>query len=262
LRGDVFFRVCESRNPSFNKLSFPFHLFCGDRISTDTSTFSINESGPLSIASTLHSSRSSRIAVESWFLNGPQGLSTTYYADCSWSVPLESLISSMPLFRPVSSVILDDKGLQAGSSTYPCSVQWSGLLRVPNASVNSSISFELGSSPGSCLTLFIRDTLCCGTCHHVVFSHNGRYGRRRSHAPCKCTVEAQSSSSAEYWPLSLYGNSDGDDPVWQLKWFSSIAHLDRFQPLRDSDIIPTSTAEASVQVFPGMYSSIVFCFCI
>jgi hypothetical protein len=254
-RGVVLFRVCESSNPSFNKLSFLFHFVCGDRTLTDTSAFSINEGGPLAIASTLRSSRSSRLAVESWFPSGSQGLSSTYYADCSWSVPLESLMSSMPLFRPIGSVVLNHQGLQSGSGTHPCSVQWSGLLRMPYTSENSSVSFELGSNLGSCLTLFIRDILCCGTCHHVGLSHNGRYGRRRSHAPCKCTVEHLGSSSAQFWPLSLYGNSDGEDPNWQLKWFSSIAHVVRQQQQQQQQPFLCPSSPHDIGLLPNSINS-------
>jgi hypothetical protein len=241
------FRVCESSSPSFNKLHYR-QFSCP---STQILSFSSDESAPLSATATLRSSESSRLSVESWFLSGPKGLSSTYYSDCSWSNPLESLVTSLPLFRPIGSVMLNQKGLRIGSSTHPCSVQWSGLLRIPFSSQNSSVFFELGSSPGSCLTLFINDDLCCGTCEHLMVSYNSGYRHRRSHTHCKCNIEFQGSSSAKSLPVSLYGNSDGEDPNWHLKWLSNVAHPDGFEPIRDDHVLPTSTGETSISVHHG-----------
>jgi hypothetical protein len=253
LRGAALIRVCESSNPSFNKISFPSKLLCGNPFMSQPAAFSSHESAPVSVAITPRSSTSSQLLIESWFLNGPVGLSSTYYVDCAWSSPLESLISSMPLFRPIGSAVLNDKGLYSVSGTHPCSVQWSGLLQLPLASQNTSLSFELGSSAGSCLTMFINDAFCCATCHHGGYSRNGRHGHRRTHAPCKCTIHVTGSSVAQYWPLALYGNSDGEDPNWRLKWFSSTAHLDAFEHIKDTDVVPTSTGGSNVKVFPGTH---------
>jgi hypothetical protein len=244
------FRVCESSSPSFNKLHSRQFL-CSDNPLTQILSFSSDESAPLSATATLRSSESSRLSIESWFLSGPKGLSSTYYSDCSWSNPLESLVTSLPLFRPIGSVILNHKGLRSGSSTHPCSVQWSGLLQIPFSSQNSYIFFELGSSPGSCLTLFINDDLCCGTCEHLVYSYNSGYRHRRSHTHCKCNIEFQGSSSTKSLPISLYGNSDGEDPNWYLKWLSNVAHPDGFEPIKDDHVLPTSTGETSISVHHG-----------
>ena len=246
------FRSCESSSQSFNKMHSR-HFLCSDNPLTQTLSFSSEESAPLSATATLRASQSSRVSVESWFLSGPKGLSSTYYSDCSWSNPLESLVTSLPLFRPIGSAILNHKGLRLGSITHPCSVQWSGLLRIPFSSQNSSIFFELGSSPGSCLTLFINDDLCCGTCEHLVFSYNSGHRHRRSHTHCKCTIESQGSLSAKSLPISLYGNSDGEDPNWYLKWLSNVAHPDGFEPIKDDDVLPTSIWETSISVHHGTH---------
>ena len=245
-------RLVETINPSFNMISFPPKFYRDVKSSTQLLTFSVSESGPLFIAATLRSARSNRLLMESWFLDGPLGLSSTYYDDCSWSIPLESLVSSLPQFRPIGSFILNSKGLRFESSTHPCSVQWSGLFRIPNASQDATMSFEIGSSTGSCLTLFINDRLCCGTCLNIGFSHNRRYDHRLGHIPCKCTFQGGNFlSSTEFWRLSLYGNSDGNDPNWYLNWLLMNENHEGFQPMEDRDILPTSTWESAVKVFEG-----------
>jgi hypothetical protein len=252
-------RLVETVKPSFNRISFPPKFHPDDKSSTQLMTFSSYESGPLSSTAALLSANSNRLMIESWFLDGPRGLASTYYDDCSWSVPLESLVSSLPHFRPIGSFILNSKGLKVGSSTHPCSVQWSGLLRIPNASQDASVSFEIGSSAGSCLTLFINDRLCCGTCLNIGFSNNRRYDHRLGHIPCKCTFEGRSFlSSAEFWRLSLYGNSDGSDPTWHFNWLLMNENHEGFQPVKDSEILPVSTWECAVKVFQGRSPTPIF----
>jgi hypothetical protein len=249
LRGSVIVRVCESSNPSFNNILYSSGVICDDRSNTMISVVPSDGNIPLSATALLVSARSSRIAVESWFLHGPSGLSSTYYADCSWSNPLESLLSSLPLFRPIGSDILSHNGLQLGGNTHPCSVQWSALLRVPSGAQESYVSFELGSNFGSCLTLFINDKSCCDTCQHISRSGMHRFHRSRNY--CSCSVEDRGSLSKAFWPLSLYGNSDGDDPDWTLKWFSRSAHPGGFQHITDGDVVPSSRGESSVAVLHG-----------
>ena len=251
LRGDVITYAVESSNPSFNNMMYARSQDSLDDIPLMQSLVLTSNNYAVSVVTTLRSSRSRRFSAQSWFLNGPQGLSSTYYYDCSWSVPFESLLTSIPLFRPIGSVVIDEHGSIFGGSTHPCSVQWSGLLRIPKASQNESISFELGNNQGSCLTLFINDKMCCSSCHSFVV-HRKRYGRDLNYVPCKCTFEVRGSLASEFWRLSLYGNSDGGSPNWFLNWFLFNAHSDGFQPIQDSDVLPTSTVEHNITVFHGM----------
>jgi hypothetical protein len=244
-------RAYETSNPSFNHMMHAQSLDSTGSTSLTQTIALPNDEYAVSVSEILRSSSSSRLMVQSWFLNGPQGLSSTYYADCYWSVPIESLLTSIPLFRPIDSAVMNDQGSKVLGSTYPCSVQWSGLLRIPKAFHDADVSFELGSNRGSCLTLFINDRICCGTCHSVGF-HRNRYGRDLNQLPCKCRLEARGSLVSEFWRLSLYGNSDGGSPGWFLNWFSVNAHSEGFQPIQDSDILPSSTFEHNVAVFSGM----------
>jgi len=253
LQGRVMIRVFESSSTfSMKTGGLSSKIPTVDKSTMQILSFSSQESGTVSVSATLRSSESSRLSIQSWFLDGPQGLSRTYYADCSWSVPQESLIISLPRFRPIGSAFFVNS--ERARNVHPCSVQWSGMLRVFNdASKSSSVSFELRSSRGSCLTLFINDTICCGTCLNSNFDYNGFNAYRLGYIPCMCTFELQGSVSTELWRLSMYGNSDGSDPNWSVKWFSNTTHRDGFQPLKDSDVLPTSTWESSVLVLPGFY---------
>jgi hypothetical protein len=261
LQGVVMIQTSEVSNPSFNKMVQAQSQGLTHKESLMQSlTLSSNDRAPATIFTTIRSSKSSRLLIQSWFLNGPQGLSSTYYNDCSWSVPVESLLTSIPLFRPIGSAVLNDKGLRFGSMTYPCSVQFSGLLLRPNASQDATVSFELGSGRGSCLTLFINEKMCCGTCHTLGFNHNihGINGQHPNHLSCKCTFELRSSSVSKFLRLSLYGNSDGSSPSWFLNWFSVDSYSDQFQPIRDSDVLPTSTLESGITVSPGKRFLLLF----
>ncbi len=254
LRGVVMIHTFESSNPSFNKMTNAQFQDSTDDIALMQSITLSSDDITAPVTLTLRSSRSRRLLIQSWFLNGPQGLSSTYYADCSWTVPFESLLTSIPSFRPIGSAAMNDKGLQFVSMTHPCSVQWSGLLRISNVSQGASVSFELGCSRGSCLTLFINGIICCSTCHSFGFHHH-KYGRSLNHKTCKCTSKVQGSANSDFWRLTLYGNSDGGSPNWDLKWFSENAHSDGFQPMQDSDVLPTSSIEHNITVFPGMQSA-------
>ena len=251
LQGRIFIRAFESSSTSsINAFGISSMLFTFDKSSTQFLSFSSQESGTVSVSTTVRSSESRRLSIQSWFLDGPKGLSSTYYADCSWSVPQESILSSLPRFRPIGSAFFlnSERTLNA----YPCSAQWSGMLKIHNnASRGASVSFELRSSRGSCLSLFINDTVCCGTCLNPVFDYNGVNAHRLGYIPCKCTFEVQGSVSIELWQLSIYGNSDGNDPNWYIKWFLNTTHRDGLQPLKDSDVMPTSTWESSILVLPG-----------